>query len=118
MNKIPEKLREELQNDKFYDQCCLEGGGKKTENIFDPERIEWHHNLIFANRQVQERFCILPIKKKFHDKMVGEIKERCDWIMLCRATEDEIRRYSKAINYQREKERLILKYGNYIERRA
>jgi hypothetical protein len=43
-------------------------------------------------------------------------KEKCDWIMWNRASEEEIKRYSKAVDYQKEKERLNNIYGNYIER--
>lgn len=104
-------MREEMSNDSFYSRCCLTGRGRKTDNRFDPERIEWHHNLIFAGRQVQRKFAILPIIKHHHDHMVGHTKELCDWIMLNRATDVEIAEFSKARDLQRERDRLNEKYG-------
>ena len=111
MNKIPEKLRKEIKADPFYKQCCLEGGGKITENKFDQERIEWHHNLIFAGSQLQEKWCILPIKKRLHDRMFGEVKEKCDWIMLNRANDETLKKYSKAVDLLLKKNKLNVKFG-------
>ena len=105
MKKIPPKLIEELASDPFYQKCCLTG---KTD-----EKIEWHHNLIFAGSQVNEKFCILPLAQSVH-REIEKYKEKCNWIMVNRATEDELRRYSKAINYLRLKETLNKKYGTII----
>ncbi|WP_087877691.1 hypothetical protein [Bradyrhizobium sp. ORS 285] len=48
-----------------------------------------------------------------HEKIEGDpqIKELCDWIMLNRATDDELRPYCKAIDYISRKRLLNLKYG-------
>jgi hypothetical protein len=99
-----------MGDDPFYHRCCLTGGGRKTENRFDQERIEWHHNFIYAGKQVQEKWCILPIVKRLHDQMVGEVKDRCDWIMLNRATDDELAKFDRA-DLIRKRERLNEKYG-------
>ena len=104
MRKIPPELREEMANDKFYSKCCITG---KTN-----EKIDWHHNLIFGGKQVNEKFCILPLAKSVHDRIV-EYKEKCDWIMWNRATDEEIERYSKANNYKFERDRLNKIYGLY-----
>ena len=102
MRKIPKQLMEDMANDKFYKQCCITG---RTD-----EKIEWHHNLIYAGRQVNEKWCILPLLKSVHRDIV-KYKEACDWIMLNRATDEELERYSKAINYKRERDRLNKIYG-------
>jgi hypothetical protein len=75
-------------------------------------KIELHHNLIFAGRQVNAKFCILPLCKRCHDN-ITLFKEKCDWIMLNRATPEEIILYSKACNYQHRLEILNQKYGSY-----
>lgn len=106
-SKIPEELRNEMAADPFYQVCCITG--RKDE------RIEWHHALEFAGRRVNQRFCILPLIQSVHREIVKH-KEKCDWIMWNRASEEEIRRYSKAVNYQKEKERLNKLYGNYFKR--
>lgn len=103
MNKIPPKLREEMAGDPFYKRCCVTG---------EIGKIEWHHNLIYAGKQVQEKWCILPLTYHIHriadDKLV---RERLDWIMLNRATDDELRRYSKAVDLLAKRDRLNTKYG-------
>lgn len=99
-----------MEKDPFYHRCCLTGRGIKTENRFNMERIEWHHNLIYAGKQVQEKWAILPIVKRLHDQMVGETKERCDWIMLNRATEEDLARFDRA-NLKAKRDALNKKYG-------
>lgn len=91
MNPIPLKLRKEMASDPFYSRCCITG---RTAGI---EKIDFHHNFIFAGRQVNEKWCILPLAASIH-KEVHIYKERLNWIMLNRATDDQLRKYSKAIN--------------------
>lgn len=104
MSKIPKELLEEILADPFYRKCCVSGSSSG--------KIDFHHNLIYGGKQVQAKFCILPLSKEVHDDIVY-YKEQCDWIMLNRATDDELRRYSKATNYIRERERLNKRYGTY-----
>lgn len=106
MNNIPAKLKRELLSDPFYDKCCITGTPKTSA------KIDWHHNLIFASRQTQEKETILPLRADIHRDIV-KYKEKCDWIMLNRMSDEQIQKYSKAINYSREKERLNKIYGNY-----
>ncbi len=97
MRPIPKKLKEQLSNDPYYQRCCITG--------LTNEKIDWHHNLIYAGRQVNERFCILPLAQSVHDRIIA-FKEQCDWIMLNRATDDELIRYSKAIDLVQKRNRL------------
>jgi hypothetical protein len=85
MGKIPEALNERMNADLFYTRCCIPG-----------RRIERYHNLIFAGRQVNENWAILPFAKSVHDELPGNpaLKELCDWIMTQRA---KLRPYCKAI---------------------
>ena len=105
MRKIPDEVLEEIMKDWFYKKCCV--ADEKCSG-----RIEWHHNLIYAGKQVNEKWCILPICHYHHehekDKELGGI---LDYIMLCRATNEELEKYSKAINYIELRERLKLKFG-------
>lgn len=102
MAKIPEELRNEMSNDPYYQRCAVTG--------LNHERIEWHHNLIFAGKQVQEKWCILPLLKSVHEK-IESYKDKVDWIMLNRATDQELERYSKAINLKEKRDRLNKIYG-------
>lgn len=101
MNKIPKKLNDELNEDRFYLKCCLQRFGGCGG------RIERHHALIFAGRQVQAKFCILPACHEHHELARSkDIKEKFDWVLLNRATEEEIQGISKGIDYSRERDRL------------
>lgn len=99
MRKIPPALREEMSNDPFYKKCCLGGDGK----------IEWHHNLIYAGRQVNEKWCILPLSEGLHriaDRK--DIKEQLDTIMINRATPEDLAKYPK-VNWEQKKKWLGIK---------
>ena len=105
MRKIPESLREEMSKDIFYKKCCV-------ADEFCLGRIEFHHNLIYAGRQVNEKWCILPVCKYHHDrekdKYIGEL---LDHVMLNRATDDDLRHFSKAFDYLELKNKLNEKYN-------
>ena len=95
MSKIPKKLRDQLALDPFYRTCCITGLPGSSW-----DRIEWHHNLIHAGKQVQAEFAILPVKHSIHMLATNPIiKERMDWVMLNRASENEIRQYSKVVDF-------------------
>lgn len=104
MRKIPEELKQEMADDVFYKKCCI-----ADETCSG--RIEWHHNLIYAGRQVNEKWCILPICHSHHEREKNkDIGERLDYIMLCRAQNDTLELFSKANDYIALKQRLCLKY--------
>lgn len=104
MRKIPAGLRSEMERDPFYKRCAITG---KPAGMV---RIEWHHNLIFAGRQVNEKWCIIPLSKEIHDSIVQH-KDRVDWIMLNRATDDDLRRYSKAVDLISKRDALNKQFG-------
>jgi len=106
MRPIPPKLREEIAADPFMSRCAITGS--------TTEKIDWHHNLIFAGRQVNEAFAILPLSRSVHDRANDpDIKEKLDWIMLNRATNEQLARYSRVVNYKARRDKLNEKYGAY-----
>lgn len=109
MRKIEPALRQEMEADPFYSKCCITGLSNKAV------KIDWHHNLIYGGKQVNAKFCILPLADFVHRNIV-KYKEKCNWIMLNRATEEELEKYSKAIDYKRMKEVLNKKYGKYSKK--
>lgn len=109
MNNMPKALRKELAADPYYAVCCITGEPGKRGNP-----IEWHHNLIYAGRQVQEKFAILPVKRTIHAKASKqEIKHKLDWVMLNRATDQQLLTISKAKDYFLYKHYLNKKFGVY-----
>lgn len=103
---IPLELREEMSQDKFYSKCCITGLSKNAV------KIDWHHNLMYAGKRVNAKFCILPLADFIH-REITKYKEKCDWIMLNRASDKELEKYSKAINYKLMRDNLNKKYGAY-----
>lgn len=110
MNNIPKKLREDMATDPFYAICCVTGARATRQ---DP--IEWHHNLIFAGSQVQEKFAILPLKHSLHERINGDkqLKAHLDWIMLSRASEEQLERFSKVVDQRFNLAMLEAVYGHY-----
>lgn len=105
---IPLELRNELSNDIFYTKCCLSYLGDCSG------RVEFHHNLIFASRQQNYKWCILPVCHYHHSiEKRKDIGEQLDWIMLSRASVYDIMPFCKAIDYVALKDKLTIKYGIY-----
>lgn len=106
MRPIPPQLREEMAQDNYYSKCCI-----RDEKCSG--RIEWHHALIFAGRQVNEKFCILPVCHFHHEhEKDKELHEKLTYIWLCRASSDDLERFSKGIDYKAMYVRLRKKYDN------
>jgi len=81
-------------------------------------RITREHTLIFAGKQIDEVWAIIKICAYHHE--VDEFqdggglnKEKNVWVALNRATDEELLKYSKAVNYIEMRNRLNKKYGKY-----
>lgn len=88
MRPIPRKLRDDMASDMFYKTCCMPMTDCNG-------RIEWHHNLIFRGRQVNEKFAILPLCQKHHriaDR--SDVKNILNAIMSMRASKEELNRFN------------------------
>lgn len=109
---IPKPLRDEMENDPFYQRCCVTGIRKGPYT-----KIEWHHNFISYQNgnkgRVNEKWCILPLYEGVH-KLASrsDIKKFLDWIMLNRADDATLRRWSKADDLIKRRERLNKHYAN------
>ncbi len=97
--------------DPFYERCCLTGVFARNT------KVEWHHNFQYAGRQVQEKWCILPLAKQVHADIAYH-KEECDWIMLNRVDDDTLRRFNRSEDLIAKRNRLNEKYGSYPQRRV
>ena len=104
MNNMPAALRKECAADPFYSKCCITGVLAKNT------KVEYHHNLIFAGKQVQEKWAILPLAESVHEDIAYH-KEKCDWIMLNRADAATLKKYSRAVDLVAKRDRLNKKYG-------
>lgn len=112
---IPLKQRAEMSKDPFYHVCA------RKEALKDHTcqgRITWEHALIYAGKKIQDSWAIIGLCEwahsvNNHQDGPGLNKEINVWIALNRASDDELRKVSKAVNYIRLRSVLNEKYGVY-----
>jgi hypothetical protein len=85
MNNMPLKLRRECEADPYYQTCARSNGDCKG-------RITYEHALIYAGKQVQEKFAIIPLCE-FHHLGTGLVKKINEIIAYGRATIEDIKKY-------------------------
>lgn len=113
MRPIPPKIRAQIDEDLFYKNCAFKYLGECDG------RVTIDHTIIFAGRQIDDLFNLVPVCAKHHgvdfyqDAGTELPKEMRLWVALNRATDEELLKYSKAINYLHERTRLNDKYGTY-----
>jgi len=66
MHPSPPKLRKQLSTDPYYRTC-------PRANIDCAGRIRWEHAILYAGRQVQERWAIIPLCEFHHS--VGKFQD-------------------------------------------
>jgi len=108
LNKqIPKKLRNEMERDPYYQRCCVTG------RLAVIEKVEWHHNFQWEGQRLNEKWAILPIAKYVHDQArTKKVKDYLDYIMLNRASESTLKKYSKGENLIEKRDRLNKYYDN------
>lgn len=90
---IPKKLREEMSNDPYYKVCARSNSECKS-------RITWEHALMYAGKQIQEKWAIIPLCE-FHHLGNGLVKTFNQMIAFSRATKEELKKYPKlTIHYR------------------
>lgn len=113
MRPIPPQLRKEMDADAYYHQCARHEALRDHECRPDPltgKLIEWEHAIIFAGRQLNEKWAIVPICWLVHrgGYMVKEINE---WLALRRAPKGRLKELSKAVDYEQKLRYLNQKYA-------
>jgi len=88
MNNIPLKLRAEMANDPYYKKCVREQDGDCNG------RITYEHSMIYASRQIQERWAIVPLC--WHHHLGNGLKKEINQLIaLRRATQSDLARYPR-----------------------
>jgi len=90
---IPKKVREQLAEDPFMQSCCLASTEYACEG-----RIQWHHHLKYGGKRQDEPWGILPVCE-LHHKLEAQFKYELDEVMVSRATYEQLKPYSKAVDY-------------------
>lgn len=107
---IPKSLLKEILNDPFYKFCIRRKEGTCKG------RVTLEHTLIYAGKQIQEKWAIVPLCEYHHDvckyQDSGDLnKEYGQFISLQRVTDKELALYSKK-DWEQLKLYLYGKYRN------
>ena len=116
MRPIPQKLKQEMEADPFYKQCARKPDGNCKG------RITWEHAIIYAGKQLNEKWAIIPLCAYHHAvdeyQDCGDLwKERNQWIAINRATNEELEKISKVVDYKFFKNKLNQLNGDYAKYR-
>jgi|TARA_R100001530_G_scaffold21901_2_gene17999 hypothetical protein len=108
MRKIPPDLLKQILNDPYYKKC-IRHKEKACEG-----RITLEHTFIYAGRQINEKWSIVPLCAKHHEvdqfQDAGTMdKEYGQYIALTRATDEDLAKYPRK-NWQQRKKYLYSKY--------
>ena len=107
MRKISPEVRKKLEEEP--EVCALEDCNCEG-------RLTWEHTLIYGGQQIDEAWAIIKICEWHHSVNKhqdggGLDKEKNVWVALNRATNEELIKYSKCIDYLKLRDRLNFKYG-------
>lgn len=111
MRPISKKVKDQILSDEFYDTCCRADEGDCQGGI------TWEHALIYASRQMDEVFAILPVCEYHHAVGIyqdtGKLdKKKHEWIAISRMTDEDMLKYYKR-NWKQELSALNAIYGEY-----
>lgn len=98
-----------MSEDPYYSVCC-----RGSEGSCDG-RITWEHSFIYAGKQINEKWAIIPLCEYHHG--VGKFqdggdldKELNQYIALSRALEEDLKKYPRK-DWKRMLVYLVQKYG-------
>lgn len=111
-------LRADVGADPEYSRCALQG---LLSEIIGPcaGRVTREHAMYFKGSKIQKKWAIPPIcachhgVDEYQDGPGEAPKIVRQWVALNRATDEELREVSKAVNYINERDRLNKIYGEY-----
>lgn len=88
MRPIPPKVKKQILEDPFYNTCC------RPEKNECEGRVTWEHALIYAGKQVNELWAIIPLCV-YHHLGRGLDKHWNRQRALTRATAEDLAKYPK-----------------------
>lgn len=84
---IPTEMKERFAEDDFMNYCCLAGNNCCG-------RVQFHHNLIYAGKRINEYGAILPVCEYHHEKE-SKFKKELNAIMYSRMTNADRAKYPR-----------------------
>lgn len=108
MNNTPQHLKDKWATEKQV--CCRSNEGNCKG------KLTKDHTIIYAGKQVQEDWAIVDVCEYHHAvnayQDCGDLnREKHIMIALNKATDEELLKYSKVINYKALRDRLNKIYG-------
>lgn len=93
MRPIPQELRDEMAADPYYAKCA------RADSTCDG-RITWEHAWIYAGKQINEPWAILPICEYHHAVNMyqdgGDLDKQINQrLSLARATDEDLAKYPR-----------------------
>lgn len=76
-----------MASDPWYEECCYCGAGP----------TQWHHALIYAGKQINEKFAIVPVCFSCHQLVDTNswYKNFFKQIAIDRMTDEDMQKYNK-----------------------
>jgi len=112
MSSIPLKVKKQILDDPFYNKCIHE----RYRGIERPqERITFEHAWLYAGKQIQEAWAIVPCKESFNIGVSGDEKEFNRFIAIMRADLDDLRARLPKKDWMAERRKLEGKFAKYKE---
>lgn len=110
MRPIPQKLRNRISEDPYYETCS------RSEDGDCDGRITIEHAIIYAGRQLNELWALIPLCTWHHavneHQDGGSLdKSKNEWIALCRASDEELMAISKVVDYKQKRDYLNTIYA-------
>ena len=87
MRPIPAKMKEAMSSDPYYKTCA------RSDHECSG-RITWEHAFIYAGRQVNEVWAIIPLCW-YHHLGAGLDKRINERISIARATDEDLAKYPR-----------------------
>lgn len=107
MRFIPLDILKEFLDNPINKNCAL----------CSKSSVQIHHNLIYGGSQVSDIWTLIALCSDCHSiEKRKDIKEKLDWIMLCKGTDEQLKQYSKIDNLIEKRARLIEKFGSFPEK--
>ena len=99
---IPPDIRAQFESDPRMKRCCV-----ADEKCIG--RIEWHHAMTFSGRRLQYQWTFVGICQYHHHHEAG-CADRILLVCLNLASDEQLARISKAIDYRELRDRLNKNY--------
>lgn len=114
MRPIPRSLAQQMEADPYYKKCVRNSEGNCAG------RITWEHAFIYAGRQINEIWAIIPLCAFHHGvdfyQDCGDLKKDLnEYIALSRATPEDLAKYPRT-NWAQKLRYLSEKYLHYGKR--